>query len=345
MGIEDEIRQISEGTGNVDSFGTRVVPDTLQGISIERVNYVMNCLGREGIRTSRVVFSLLDNTRPSWYRAARENQHHFSDGAQQAHISCHVGILQEENPAQRRKLDREVIRDYEIIPLIGLGIIQRITHSSGTFVPGHITHNSSSSCYRLNPLFVQVLQTDENNIDAAILEWANEQAERERAFATAQALQLANERNRTPHENLIDDAAEFYVPRFLPGFEIVLIDCGEGTRITNEDLDSLQNAGLGFVAGDAFPDILLWNPESDELWVIEAVVSDGEVDAHKVERMQAYCERYDKSGISYTTAYETWSRCGQRQNQYRNIHPGTYIWIRDDPTKHWLCRTEQIDDE
>jgi hypothetical protein len=30
------------------------------------------------------------------------------------------------------------------------------------------------------------------------------------------------------------------------------------------------------------PDVLLWNPGTNELWVIEAATSDGEVDAHKV---------------------------------------------------------------
>ena len=114
MGIEQEILQISAGSGDIDSYGTNLVPNSLQGISFERVNYVMAALGHDSIRTSRVVFSLLDNERPSWYRAARENQLSFSDGAQQAHISCHIGILQEENPSQRRKLDREMVRGYRI---------------------------------------------------------------------------------------------------------------------------------------------------------------------------------------------------------------------------------------
>ena len=342
MGIESDILEISGGGGNIESYGTNLVPNTLQGVRFQRVNDVMDALGHASIRINRVVFSLLDNERPSWYRAARENQLCFSDGAQQAHISCHIGILQEEIPNERRKLDREMVSDYGILPLIGLGIIERVFHDSGEFILGHPRANSSSNCYRLNPSFVQLLQASDANLEAAIQQWANEDDERERVLAAAQALTESIERVGTPHENLIADAAEIYVPRFLPGFEIVLIDSGDGTRITEEDADSLRNAGLGFIRGDAFPDILLWNPTSDQLWVIEAVVSDGEVDLHKVQRMQAYCARYEKSGISFTTAYERWSICGRRQNQHRNIHPDTYIWIRDDPTKHLLCRTEYI---
>jgi hypothetical protein len=345
MGIESDILEISGGGGNIESYGTNIVPNTLQRVTFQRVNHVMTALGHASIRINRVVFSLLDNERPSWYRAARENQLRFSDGAQQAHISCHVGILQEENPDQKRKLDREMMRDEYISPLIGLGIIERVFHYSGEILAGHPIANSSSNCYRLTQEFVLLLQTESEYLQDAIQNWANQDDERVRALAAAQALAGSVQRVGTPHENLIRDAAEIYVPWFLPGFEIVLIDCGSGTRITPEESAILENAGLGFERGDAFPDILLWNSESDELWVVEAVVSDGEVDLHKVQRMQNYCDRYEKPRISFTTAYENWSTCGRRQNQQRNIYPNTFLWIRDDPAKQFLCETGNMGGE
>ena len=133
MGIERDILEISEQQGNVTHFGTHIVPEVSQGISFARVVETMNILDCNKDRMHRVIFSLLDNTRPSWYGAARENGLHFSDGAQQAHISCHIGILQENDSDQRRKLDREHVRDEAIFPLIRLGIVERVVHESGKF--------------------------------------------------------------------------------------------------------------------------------------------------------------------------------------------------------------------
>ncbi len=47
----------------------------------------------------------------------------------------------------------------------------------------------------------------------------------------------------------------------------------------------MAEAGVALTLEDAMPDALFWNPETDHLWVIEAVTSDGEVDAHKVAQM------------------------------------------------------------
>jgi hypothetical protein len=87
------------------------------------------------------------------------------------------------------------------------------------------------------------------------------------------------------------------------------------------------------------PDVLLWNKTTDHLWVIEAVTSDGEVDNHKVAQMSALAKRSGKSGVGFTTAYQTWSAAAKRQGKYKNIAPGTYIWIQEDPSKHYLAES------
>src|SRR5207249_5745258 len=83
------------------------------------------------------------------------------------------------------------------------------------------------------------------------------------------------------------------------------------------------------------PDVLLYNRELNELWVIEAVTSDGEVDEHKVHRMVAFAKRHRKDGVGFTTAYPTWKVAAQRQAAYKNIPPSTYVWIREDGSKHY----------
>ena len=71
------------------------------------------------------------------------------------------------------------------------------------------------------------------------------------------------------------------------------MDAGDGDRITEKDLGKLRRAGLNIGLGDSMPDVLLWNREQDDLWVIEAVCSDGEVDRHKVESLTSLANRCD----------------------------------------------------
>ena len=82
------------------------------------------------------------------------------------------------------------------------------------------------------------------------------------------------------------------------------------------------------------PDALLWNPETDHLWVIEAVTSDGEVDAHKVAQMNRMAERCGKSGVGFTTTYRTWKEAAARQGKHQNI-AYSFIWIQGDPAKQF----------
>ena len=88
--------------------------------------------------------------------------------------------------------------------------------------------------------------------------------------------------------------------------------------------------------GDAMPDVLLWNPTTDRLWVIEAAVtSDGEVDHHKVNQLNNLAERSGKAGVDFTTVYRTWKEAAARQAAHQNIAVGSYIWIHADPAKHF----------
>ena len=101
----------------------------------------------------------------------------------------------------------------------------------------------------------------------------------------------------------------------------------------------MQKAGIAIGLGDSMPDILLWNPKTDKLWVVEAVTSDGEVDLHKVQGLTSLAERSEKKGVGFTTAYMTWKDAATRQGKHKNIAPGTYIWIREDGAKQFSVET------
>jgi hypothetical protein len=312
---------------------TAAVPAKLQGISKKRVTAVLKKLSWDNADIIDSVFALLDNETPSWFPKAPEGAK-FSDGATTAHIGCHIGILQRGNG----KLDREG-RDYWIKPLTDVGAVEQVTLYSGAFVAGHPVAKSGNSAYRLNEDFVAVLKSSDNELDAALTKWASRGAIRQRHEYQAKVAAEAKSLIDSGHSDLIQAAIKHYVPKFLPGFEVLFVDDGDGDRISKEQKTRLKNAGIEFKLSDAMPDVLLWNPKTDKLWVLEAVTSDGEVDNHKVDQVMKLVERSGKKGVGFTTAYQNWKGCASRQEKNRNLAVNTYIWIQSDPSKQMLVES------
>jgi hypothetical protein len=332
MGLEARVRKL-----RAEALAKREapVPDTLQGVPKERVGEVLGALDLATPDMVDAVFALLDDRLPSWFSAPPSGAK-FCDGATVAHLACHVGILQRDSV----KLDREG-RDYWIKPLRDIGAVDPVIldKKSRTFLAGHPVPKSPNSAHRLSEEFKQILQAPPKRWKTLLADWVKEERVRERrAFQAA----LAEETRRkvdTSHVDLINACIEHYVPRFLSGFEVVYVDDSDGDRITEEDRERLREAGLEIGLGDAMPDVLLHSRELNELWVIEAVTSDGEVDEHKQRRMVEFTNRNGKEAVGFTTAYPTWKVAAKRQAAYKNIAPHTYVWIREDPSKHYRAET------
>jgi hypothetical protein len=315
--------------------GQSPVPDTLQGVTKAHAAEVLGALDLETPDMVDAVFALLDDRLPSWFSAPPPGAK-FCDGATVAHLACHVGILQRSGA----KLDREG-RDYWIKPLRDIGAVDLVIldKKSRTFLPGHPVAKSPNSAHRLGAEFKRILQAPADQWKVLLAEWVRLERIRERL--TFQAV-LAEETRRkvdTSHVDLINACIEHYAPRFLQGFEVVYVDDSDGERITEEDRERLRDAGLEIDIADAMPDVLLYNRELNELWVIEAVTSDGEVDQQKQRRLVEFTNRNGKDAIGFTTAYPTWKVAARRQAAQKNIAPHTYVWIREDPSRHYRAET------
>jgi hypothetical protein len=183
--------------------------------------------------------------------------------------------------------------------------------------------------------FGAILKATDDEWPKMLSDWADQDAARQRREFQAKMAEASRQLVDTGHSDLIQASIDHYAGRFLPGFKVVYVDDGDGDRITDEDRAKLAEAGIELKLGDAMPDVLLWNPETDRLWVIEAVTSDGEVDLHKVKQLQTLATRSGKKGIDFTTAYRTWKDVAARQAAHQNIAVKTYIWIQADPAKHF----------
>lgn len=325
MALTDKVLAIRDQRLKADA---KAVPDVLQGVSKHQITTVLGQVALGGnADIVDAVFALLDDETDSWFSKPPLDAK-FSDGATTAHLACHIGILQGRNG----KLDREG-RDYWIKPLRELGGIEALTLMDGEFIAGHVKAKSPNSCYRLNEELKAILKAPEAEWRAMLARWANEDAARSRRAFQAKMEEASRKLVDSSHADLIRASVDYYAPRFLPGYQLLYIDDSDGDRVSEEERRKMEAAGVNLTLDDAMPDALLWNPETDHLWVIEAVTSDGEVDFHKVAQMQRLAVRCGKSGIGFTTAYRTWKEAAARQAAHKNIAVDTFIWIQSDPAK------------
>ncbi len=236
---------------------------------------------------------------------------------------------------QSAKLDREG-RDYWLKPLWEIGAIEKVTLESKTrrFIDGHVKAKSPNSAYRLSDYFVQILSAPEGQWEVLFDAWSKEDVVKERLLLQVELAEKARKLADNSHSNLISACQDVYVPRFLPGYQVIYIDDGDGDRVTDAQKEALAVVGLSLTLSDAMPDVLLWQPHTDRLWVIEAVTSDGEVDLHKKACLTDFCDRHGKAGIGFTTAYLTWRKAAERQGRLKNLADDTWLWIQEDPARN-----------
>lgn len=327
-----ELRKLKEESVDSNDF-----PEI---VSKTKILDVLSILDRANDSMVDAVYALLDEM-PSFFKKAAAKGKKFSDGATVAQIGSHIGILQR----GKTKLDREG-RDYWLKPLWELGVIEKVYFDSknSVFIPGHPKAKSPNSAYRLSPEFKEILMLSDDEWKTSMLDWINEDNLRERLAFQAEQAENSKKLVSSSHTELIKGSASVYAERFLPGYEVIYIDDGDGDRITEEQRQKLFEAGLTFELNDAMPDVLLWNKKTDCLWVIEAVTSDGEVDNHKKAQMTEYCARHNKKSIGFTTTYPNWKKFSERQSVLKNIADGTYVWINDDASKNIYFSSNQIQD-
>ncbi|NYH22460.1 BsuBI/PstI family type II restriction endonuclease [Paraburkholderia bryophila] len=312
----------------------QAVPSSFQGVTKEKVRQVLTRL-HLGTNVDLVdgVYALLDDQTNSWFSNVPPATR-FSHGATTAHLACHIGILQRGGG----KLDREG-RDYWIKPLRELGGIEPVLLHEQRFIFGHVKAKSPNSSYRLSEEFKAILRAPDGQWEGLLSAWTSLDAARVRREFQASMVEASRLLVDRGHSELIQASISYYAARFLPGYNVIYVDDGDGDRITEEDRANFARAGVHLLLGDAMPDVLLHNPELDWLWVIEAVTSDGEVDMHKMTQLIGMANRCGKAGIGFTTTYRTWREAGARQAAHGNVAVDSYIWIQEDPARHLLVES------
>ena len=318
--------------------GGTVVPDLYQGVSKSRITDVLEKLALYSDDRRDAVFAMLCDEE-SWINGAAKNGFMFHDGATCAQVGTHVKILQR---GENIKVDREQVRKKCMVPLFSIGAVEKVLYESKlkSFVDGHPKANAGYSSYRLSDSFKSVLFCNESDLEDELNAWvSNDERVERRAFQAK--VSTAKLDNQNKHSVLIEAIHKEYAPRFLPGFELIYIDNGNGSRITDAEKEILLAAGIVFERNDRLPDVLFFNPELDALWVVDAVTTDGEVDYARQQDFIAFAKRNGKKKIGFTTAYMTWKKAASRQTEMQNLAESSYLWVLEDASKNILIQQEK----
>lgn len=311
----------------LDAEGFKLA-DSYQNITIEDIVKVLRRLRQFSPNKRDAIWCLLNSDFPSPF--ANAAGYSIADGASIAQIGCYIGFLIRHSG----KLDREG-RDYWIKPLIDeIAAIERVTYYNGSFVPGHLKAKSPHLAYRLTPDFKQLLMNARSeDFEETLASYTGSVDQRLATFLELE--RAAKDSIAMPgHKKLIQDSISVYANIFLPGYIPVFTDFADGDRVTKEERSLLDQYGIVFGSiDDVWPDAILYHPQHETLWFIEAVTSDGEADIHKVEGLKTICKRSGKNYGGTTTTYETWKYFAARQKKINNLAPETYVWIRECPNK------------
>lgn len=317
---------------NITKGGYRPKP-IYQNISIQNIEHFLKGIDRYSDDMRDVIYCLLNNELPNLYSKISSKET-ISSGASVAHIASYIGILLR----GKNKLDREG-RDYWLKPLVEIGVVEPITLTqNGVFTFGHIKAKSPNSAYRLNQDFIVLLQNSTNEkFDILIKEWFSSIKERKRLIVSYESSQLKS--TDKTHKGLIEDSITIYAKNYLPGYLCVFKDADDGNRISDEEKSMLSKYKIVFGSlDDVWPDAILYNPDEESLWFIEAVTSDGEVDAHKLKGFKRICVNSNKKFGGCTTTYYDWKRLSERQKSNNNLAPDSFIWIKECPEKQLLVQ-------
>ena len=131
------------------------------------------------------------------------------------------------------------------------------------------------------------------------------------------------------HNQLQKAIIEEFAPRFAPGAEVLYVgDTAKKDLVKNRE--KLEELGVCITDHDKLPDIVLYRPDKNWLYFIEAVTSAGPISVKRTHEIQAMLENCE-CGIIYVTAFLDMSSENGFKKFINEIAWETEIWIADNP--------------
>lgn len=301
-----------------------------------RVRELLKALDLYTPTRAAVLMVMLDESIPHHHPDARVERLSLGACATTAALFEHVA----ERIGSAGRLDREG-RDFHVAPLHRPGsLIERVQIPSRTLrlaeglpiiVEGWRVAKNQFSGHRVTNELRELLAAPEEDWDQGLAAFTQQDAMRARqAKAAKYGQKVASD---SPHAQLIRITVQAQLEALAEqGFEYecIYIDDTDGERVSEQEERALDQRGLDFGGNWRYPDALLVNDTDQEVWVIDAVTSDGEVDENRAEDfVKAFAER-DWSVAGFTTAYRSWEDLARRQGGWKNLAYRSNVWIAAD---------------
>ena len=128
------------------------------------------------------------------------------------------------------------------------------------------------------------------------------------------------------HNQLQKAILEEFAPRFAPNTKCLYVgDTAEKDLL--KDVTMLHEVGLEISLHDKMPDIVLYSPEKDWLYFIEAVTSVGPINPKRLEEIGILCAKV-RAGIIYVTAFPDFATY---KRFAADLAWETEVWIAENP--------------
>jgi hypothetical protein len=130
------------------------------------------------------------------------------------------------------------------------------------------------------------------------------------------------------HSQLIRNIVEQFVPRFVPGGELVYVG-DTSAKWGYFDRELLETLGVGVTHPGKMPDVAIYSREKNWLFLVEATASSGPIDERRQTELSTLFKGC-KAELVFVTAFP------DRGNMMRKflsiIAWETEVWCASDPT-------------
>lgn len=241
------------------------------------------------------------------------------------------------------KVDREQ-RDYAIAPLRELGIAEKTyvlpvkewpkTGDELVIVGKHFSKSGNNS-YRVTDEVRALLQAPNDEWASRLDAFVGADPRRRVRLLQKQAIDaLGTSAGTDRHKALIRASVDALRTSRCQDFELVFIDDEDDQRVREEWRPRLEELNLMLDEEEGrYPDAILARESSRDVWFVDAVTSDGEIDeVRRMDLVEWLAER-GWTAAGFTTSYETWTDAGKRQSKHKNLAIETTLWIAEDGGK------------
>jgi hypothetical protein len=241
------------------------------------------------------------------------------------------------------KVDREQ-RDYAIAPLRELGVVQKTyvlpqkdwpkTGDALIIVGKHFSKSGNNS-YRVTDEVRALLQASKEEWGTRLDAFVVADPRRRVRLLQKQAIDtLGTTVGQDRHKALIRATVDALRMTRCQDFAVVFIDDEDDQRVREEWRPQLEELNLMPDEEEGrYPDAILARESSREVWFVDAVTSDGEIDEVRRADLVEWLAERGWTAAGFTTSYETWTDAAKRQSKHKNLAIGTTLWIAEDGGK------------